>query len=94
MGVNYDEPHARKEGFSEVDVDPPPWASRPFPYMQRGFGRLVTILLGVTAKGDTGLAAVVNPLPPNSCERAPSCARYRSANCEACPRHSFAGWVE
>ena len=30
----------------------------------------------------------------HSCKRVPSCARYRSANCEARPRHSVAGSVE
>ena len=65
VGVNYDELHARQEGSSKVDVDPLPWASRPFPWMQQGFGRLVVMLLAVTARGDTGLDVVVNLRPPN-----------------------------
>ena len=59
VGVNYDEPHVRQEGSREVDVDLLPWASRPFPWTQRRFGRLVTMLLAVTARGDTGFDAVV-----------------------------------
>ena len=67
VGVNDDEPHVRQEGSSEVDVDPLPWASRPFPRirMQRRFGRLVTMLLAVTAREDTGLDVVVNLRPPH-----------------------------
>ena len=65
VGVNDDEPHVRQEGSREVDVDPLPWASRPFPWMQRRFGRLVTMLLAVTARGDTGLDVVVNLRPPH-----------------------------
>ena len=49
VGINDDEPHVRQEGSSEFDVDPLPWASRPFPWMQRCFGKLVTMLLAVTA---------------------------------------------
>ena len=63
VGVNYDERHIRQGGSNEVDVDPLPWASRPFPWMQRHFGRQVTMLLAVTARGDTGLDVVVNLRP-------------------------------
>ena len=67
VGVNDDEPHVRQEGSSEVDVDRLPWASRPFPWMQWLFRRLVTMLLAVTAPGDTGLSGdvVVNIPPPH-----------------------------
>ena len=65
VGVNDNEPHVRQEGSSEVDVDPLSWASRPFPWMQRRLGRLVTKLLAVTVRGDTGLDVVVNLRPPH-----------------------------
>ena len=35
VGVQNNERHAKQEWSSEVVVDPLPWASRPFPWMQR-----------------------------------------------------------
>ena len=61
--LNDDEPHVRQERSREIDVDPLPWTSRPFPWMQRRFGTLVTMLLAVTARGDTGVDIVVSLRP-------------------------------